>query len=485
LTPPVTAALPPAPAGITRSNPGGHRGVTQNESETHWHPAGTVWTPHDLSEARWLDLGGIPVSSRATNFVNDLTSMVAAGETRGNRRRAQGHAKLTRAVGAITAGLLKHWRRSEPTISFRTLEPAEFTGALVAHRQFKAAMDGLVALRLVGKAASVRFGTDWGDGTTFQGLAARFRPTDDLLDLAAAHGLLPGTLPGDFRSEFSTVAPKVRQLVELRPLKEPRRGKSGSKPRAELAVPPSDAGRLNDLRAEVAAANAFAERFIVEPCLPPRWKRVFTASLALHGRWYSVGSDGAYQRMSEDERLAIRIGGEPVVEIDIRASHLTIMNALCGLPAILGDPYEIAGVDRPVIKAWITGTLGKGSPVVRWASTVAPSVAATDARAVGVAVLTRYPFLKKPSARADHLAPIGLPRRLLTHYLMGLESAALTDAMTSLRSQGVLALPTHDGLIVPASAEVIASEAMLVAFRKVTGADVQLTVGRLENGRGR
>ena len=46
---------------------------------------------------------------------------------------------------------------------------------------------------------------------------------------------------------------------------------------------------------------------------------------------------------------------------------------------------------------------------------------------------------------------MGPPASLLTHRLMAIEAAALTGAMSVLRSRGILALPMHDGLLVPAS----------------------------------
>jgi hypothetical protein len=41
--------------------------------------------------------------------------------------------------------------------------------------------------------------------------------------------------------------------------------------------------------------------------------------------------------------------------------------------------------------------------------------------------------------------------RFFTHRLMAIEAAALTGAMMVLRSRGILALPMHDGLLVPVS----------------------------------
>jgi hypothetical protein len=50
------------------------------------------------------------------------------------------------------------------------------------------------------------------------------------------------------------------------------------------------------------------------------------------GRLYSVG--GGYQRLSEKKRLEMTINGEAVVEIDIKASFLTIYHARLGVPLV-------------------------------------------------------------------------------------------------------------------------------------------------------
>ena len=76
---------------------------------------------------------------------------------------------------------------------------------------------------------------------------------------------------------------------------------------------------------------------------------------------------------------------------------------------------------------------------------------------MGRVIIERYPFLRAPAqavahaAGLDKLAHLGPPERLLTHRLMSIEAAALTGAMSVLRSRGILALPMHDGLLVPVS----------------------------------
>lgn len=190
--------------------------------------------------------------------------------------------------------------------------------------------------------------------------------------------------------------------------------------------------------------------------------------------------------MPEDQRLSrITINGEPVAEVDVRASHLSIMHGLLGLPLPDDDLYRFPEVPRDVAKAWVTATLGKGSPVVRWATKATqdnPDLADHDPRRVGEIICDRYPFLRRPAeavegpAGLDRLRHIGPPARLLTHRLMGIEAQALTGAMGYLRSDGVLALPMHDGLIVPASAAAHAPPGLLGAYFWAANVRIRCTV---------
>jgi hypothetical protein len=221
-----------------------------------------------------------------------------------------------------------------------------------------------------------------------------------------------------------------------------------------------DDSEATRVREEVERYNEWVARHEIQGCLPRRFKRVFTVSMLLGGRWHAVGNEGNYQRMPEAERLRITIAGEPVVEVDVRASHLSIMHGLLGLSLPEGDPYEFPGVPRPVAKAWITATLGKGTLVKRWARRTSkddPELLDVDPKRIGEIICDRYPFLRRPAqAAADKaglntLTHIGPPASLLTHRLMAIEAAALTGAMSVLHSRGILARPMHDGLLVPVS----------------------------------
>ena len=84
--------------------------------------------------------------------------------------------------------------------------------------------------------------------------------------------------------------------------------------------------------------------------------------------------------MKQQDRAMIKIGGEEVVEIDINASYLTILHGISGfaLPE-RDDIYDISGIDRTIVKAWITSTIGHHSFHLRW-----PKNALAEIKAAGI-----------------------------------------------------------------------------------------------------
>jgi hypothetical protein len=187
-----------------------------------------------------------------------------------------------------------------------------------------------------------------------------------------------------------------------------------------------------------------------------------------------------------DRLSKFTIDGEPVAEIDVKASHLSIMHGLLGLPLPEGDPYEFPEVPRSVVKAWITATLGKGSQVRTWSTKALkrdPELGNHNAKHVGRLICHRYPFMRQPAravagaAGLDRLDHIGTPERLLTHRLMAIEAQVLTGAMQYLRTvHGVLALPIHDSLIVPRWGVGHAKGGLDGAFATLAKVRVRLTV---------
>lgn len=489
---PLSPHTPPSPIAsqVDTLSPTGRatERVTQNESEDRAYPVPPdAWTGAALANADYLDLGAVPVSPASAALVEAVAALVEASEdAREGRRYARGkprQAKLRRAVAAVVGGVLRSWGRHGRAV-YQLREPKAFSGGLVGHRQFIAVVDGLTAFGLLQASPAIRYGIEWGDSTSFLGKAARLRPAQPLLDLAMQHGVTPATVRADFGVEFSRKPPATpTALVVRRHLKEPRsKGQSRPERRGVIITGPDDKAAQR-LSAGVLDANGWAAAHDVRGCLPPRWWRPFGPDWSLGGRWTALGVSGVYQRLSKEARRSITINGEATVEVDIQAAHLSIMHGLLGLGLPDGDPYAIAGLPRAVVKAWVTATLGKGSPVRHWAAGAmvgTPELAGMDAAAVRSAVVAKYPFLAAPAkavaaaAGLDGLCHLGTPERLLTHRLMALEAAGLTAAMHFLRvDRAMLALPVHDSLIVPARAVRVTREALGLAFQAQTGAGVR------------
>ena len=427
-----------------------------------------------------------PSSDRACAFVDDLVADVLAYEMttagRKNQRRGIGRDKLWDAVSAFVGAVLVQWSKSVARPVRRTTGPLTFNDCAVGRRQFHTVKDALSHDGLLWVVPGVTWGRrlDWDDGTGagwhYDGLSSRFWPSQSLLDRARRHGIAPATVKQDFRPIPTTRAPRVPQMVRLKPLDIRQYG-----PRRE-AQPPImtiPAAELERLTVDVAAANTFAAKFNVSGCAPPRWFRTFNGARELGGRWTVAGPEGRYQAMASAERTAdITIDGKPVVEIDVAAAHLTILHGLAGVAICDGDPYDFYWPSREIAKLWVLGTLGKGSPVTKWSARMLagnPILNEHSAKDVGWLAIDRHALLEQPAetvadaAGLHHLAALSTPRTLLTHRLMNIEAEAITLAMQTLRGQGVLAMPVHDSLIVPRDAEPVAMQALQDGFQRAAG----------------
>jgi hypothetical protein len=403
------------------------------------------------------------------------------------------------AVGAVVGGLLRLWAKSKPTPVYRQRQTRLFTAGPVSKRQFEAATRALPSLSLIAMAEGItKPPIDWDEGVrSWSGTATRYWPTAHLLEVAAQHGVTAATVKADFRPAPSALGPAVPSVpVEVWTLKPGRFDPAARGAPDGQRLPLMDLGADADrIVAEVQEFNAFAAEQCVEGCVPPQWKRKFTACEELHGRWYALGSDGVYQQMSKADRLGLTIHGEPVAEIDIKASHLSIMHDLldCELPD--GDPYEVPGVPRDIVKAWIVASLGSGKAATSWPrkrlADATPAeqkrLQSFEASAVKAGVCAKYPFMEAPAravavpAGLTRLAHLGTPERLLSLRLQAIEARALTVAMMLLsraygETQGTLALPVHDSLIVPLTAVREALTIIKGSFAYNAKVEVRMTV---------
>jgi len=209
------------------------------------------------------------------------------------------------------------------------------------------------------------------------------------------------------------------------------------------------------------------------------------------GRLYSQGH-GNYQQMPKEARLRMTINGEPVCEIDIRASYLTIFHAWNG--AHLDprqDPYQLPGLGpeaRAVVKMWYVATFGNEAHLDKWPK----EIAAEYRDRTGRPLSKDYPISRvREKALEAHpvLARWGEPietwrmdcpqdhpalrrwrdghRRMGWAELMYLESAAMWYAMQALKYRGIPSLSMHDSLIVPASKQDLAVDEIRKGYARV------------------
>jgi hypothetical protein len=189
------------------------------------------------------------------------------------------------------------------------------------------------------------------------------------------------------------------------------------------------------------------------------------------GRLYSQHFTESYQVTGSDKRLKMTINDEPVAEIDIRASYLTIFLSLHGIQLPEGDPYDLPGLGpehRNAVKQWFVATFGNSKPIVKWPKLMrerTPELAQYKPSTITKAALAKYPAL----------ASWGKPLKTVTYGwadLMWFEGNVMLFTMLELkREHRVPSLSVHDSLIVPASSAETARAVLSQKFqdqRRVT-----------------
>jgi len=175
------------------------------------------------------------------------------------------------------------------------------------------------------------------------------------------------------------------------------------------------------------------------------------------GRWY-----GGWTSLARETRKYLRIGGEPVVEVDFNASLLTLLSCIVSQPMQCGDtwddayavvaerldydePYEVL---RAKVKQVIVELIGTGNPYK-----AEPAAHDNDS-----------PFddsdaSKEQFSQIRDLCHQAYPALLMLNkkdmnFIAALsfhEATIITQTMLKLKDMGVAAYSMHDGLIVTQS----------------------------------
>jgi hypothetical protein len=324
-----------------------------------------VWSE---PKERYADLHSQVRTSSAHEFVFSIYHDIADHERKTGKRVRKRHwrtgKKLVDTLERFVGDLLRvKAGTTVPALVYRAVGSSSFKHDPVKYDMFMRALEALKALDLVGhrKGQSRYAKTPFGNAQ-LPGHAARFWATAKLLRLAEDYGIHSGNVGEHFAPE-----PPRNPLV----LKDYASGKGKnheSGPRIKYKDTDFDTAEAKRLEGDVRELNDFLARVELLGGEHYGYMRVFNnLSWKKGGRLYSIG-ENCYQRLPEAERLKMTINGEPVAEIDIKASFLTIYHALLKQPLQgTGDPYAaIAGIDRSIVKQWTTISFGNSKPATRW-----------------------------------------------------------------------------------------------------------------------
>ncbi len=428
-------------------------------------------------EERYADLRSKGRTSAADQLIARICEAIEELEqkagSRVRKRRARSGAKFIHALERFVGDLLRAKAGTTgPGRVYRAVGKDRFKHDPVKYDVFMRVLEGMKALELVGyrkgktRYRKIEFDPGEFASAPLKGRGARFWATTKLLKLAEHYGIHSGNIGEHFAPE-----PPTNPLV----LKDYATGRGRNKERGKV-VTYERTPETKRLEADIRELNEFVATFDLTGASHDGYTRIFNNhSWKAGGRLYGDGA-GNYQQMPEAKRHKMTINGEPVAEIDIKASFLTIYHAMVGEPLEgTSDPYARAKVDRSIAKLWMVASFGNSKPAKRWPAEMVKDYKKdtgkdlselAKAKDVARKMLETFPALKNLEDHEDIWADLQFS-----------EAEAVIGAMLSLmRAHGVPSLSMHDGIIVPRSKADLAKTVLAREYHRVVGVEPMLTV---------
>ncbi|MGY8862678.1 MAG: hypothetical protein ACKVJ2_08600 [Pseudomonadales bacterium] len=362
-------------------------------------------------------------------LAEDVVSIIQGAEGRKRARRANDLKSFKQAVDYILGDMLLAYVGESSQYAYRAEGKTNFYGSPVGHSTWKSIMSVLIDLGYIEYFKGTNHKNPFDESSYLSGSASRFLATESLVGLAESHGINFDKLSEHYVTEMPESVLK---------LKASKRGKLDAK-----ELPITETPKTEALAAQVHRLNKYLSKQTLTGGSFEGYRRSFSnGELAgfdwnQGGRLYAVGN--SYQHLSGDRRALMQINGEPVVEVDVSASHLSIYMGEMGHRAADGiDLYAIDGLSRAAVKQYIASSFGLGKLITKWSAEAQAEVTAFDVVDVKEAVCGAIPCFVS-------LADSGLNWATLQF----LETEALTAAMQSLHEQDIPAYGVHDSLIVP------------------------------------
>lgn len=363
-------------------------------------------------------------------------------------------------LGSVLAGVMRPGLNDTPVRVQASSAGEMWTRSSIGRDKCWGILENLERSGFVGKQPGIRFNPLEAVG----GKAAAFWPTSALLHLASSHGCTAETRQVDWRVDAKRMASKLPSHVKLitcKPAPTPQPLAEATKARMD-GIGASMKARLERINRVIENADIKGAGHCAS--LVRRFRHCFDLS----GRFY-----GSHVNLSQGERSRITIGGEAVVEVDLKASQMAVLLGLMGWRDLPDDPYDFPGLDRKIVKRFMVQTFGTGRAAGRWSLKGGQTAPEMSCKAVWGVVRERYPFLKDLSTiLPDELRMSLHPDDLgwaAGQYLVAREAEVIESTLMDFAICGVAALPVHDSLVVVAAEATSVERSFKTNFKRLLG----------------
>lgn len=411
-----------------------------------------------------LSLNLLPSTSILDSVFDELFTSLGLSKNRTSRLSEKEIETRKLALKLIVCCLLKETKMVSERCCSRTIEPNSFTGIGFSRGVFDAVIQRLEQHEYV------RF--ERGVKTPQESFLSRLYIKLKLIKFFKKHGITKDNLKdnlkryvakdvigksyvevrtGSYRSSFNGIKFKGKKVSNHRFRENKKFTQQMMRVEElndflfqfDLKLP--DGGSFNGLRR--IFANYTGEGY------------AFDQGGRLYGQY-----ENDYQRLPKKQRSHIKINGQPVTEVDIHGSFLTIAHYLVGIsfPAV-SDLYNIEGVHRDIVKSWINLTLTDSKPRTKWPSDTKKSLVKDGlnpkpASHYAKPILEKYPFLASLDERKHSWGT-----------LQYIESKIILNAMENMMGFGIAAYPIHDSLLVTRQCKNMAHNILSDCFYEAVG----------------
>lgn len=240
-----------------------------------------------------------------------------------------------------------------------------------------------------------------------------------------------------------------------------------------------DSVRTRKMRKKLTAHGEAVMSSGITGCVLTPMTRIFNEQWRWGGRGYAL-----WQNVPKKEREQFTIGGEPMVELDFKSIHPSLLYAEKGL-TVPDDCYDIKGYQRAHVKLAVV-ILMNANTLKKAVMALAADIEDMERKQRGLKLLTR----KEQVPKCQVKLATALIKAIKNHHevisenfhsgaglrLQRIDSDIAEDVWWKMCKRGTVVLPVHDSFIVEASKANELEQVMVEASERI--AKVALTVTR-------